>query len=211
MKATDKIKERVQIGLRISEPDYFIGLIYLLNCLYEDYFKYVQEENRLKGIMLRYQEQINKSFLDFFGEVMTEDRYEFCGKIVFLYRNIVYNEFRYMNKRLSPADRIMVIIKRIFEFIFDRHEEDFNESIVSINEISTSLYDNIRWKQKQTDLHRFMKILDTYFSEGYIGKQPLWKYSLREEQERFTKKYQELSESEVLVENETESQVSVEL
>ena len=209
MKTQDKIQERVQVGLRISEPDYFIGLVYLLNCLYEDYFKYIEDEERMRGIMLRYQEEVNKAFLDYFGEWMTEERYDFCGRVVFLYRNIVYNEFRFMNKRLSPADRVIVIIKRIFEFLDEIGEENDDPSLKTIKEISESLYDNIRWKQKNTDLHRFIRQLKKYYNEGLIGKQPLFKYSIRDEQDRYQKRYQEFKESEVLVDEAQEIQIEL--
>ena len=208
MKTQDKIIERVQIGLRISEPDYFVGLLYLLNCLFSDYFKYIDEEGRSKGIMLRYQEEINQAFLDYFSECMTEVRYEYCGRVVFLYRNVIYNEYKYMNKRLSPADRVIVIIKRILEFIYSKDEDGATKNVPleSINSITTCLYDNIRWKQKSTDCHRFIKNLARFFDSGLIGKQPLWKYSLKDDQERYTKRYQDLKESEVLMEDTDENE-----
>ena len=84
MKTENKISERVQVGLRIPEPDYSIGLVYLVNCIYLDYFKLISEEKRDRGIMLHYQSKINNAFLEFFKENMTEELYDLCGRIVFL-------------------------------------------------------------------------------------------------------------------------------
>ena len=189
MKTNNKIRERVQVGLRISEPDYFIGLMYLLHCLFTDYFKYIVVEGRSRGIMLKYQETINNLFLDYFSELMTEDRYEFCSRIVYLYKTSIYREFRYMNKRLSSADKILVIIKRIFEFVNVNSSDNKTEQIIKIEEITTTLYNNIRWSQKETDLRRFIKTLTEYFNEGLVGKQTTNTTSIIvAEQERYDKK-----------------------
>lgn len=209
MKVHDRIKERVQIGLRISEPDYFVGLLYLLNCLIDDFFRFAEEEERMKGIMLKYQEDINRSFLDYFGENMNEERYDLSGRIVFLYKNVIYYEYQHLTKKLSKADRVLVIVRRIFEFMYERKPVDQQDAAINrINEITKSIYDNIRWRQKKADLCKFLDILSTYFNEGYIGKQTTWKFSIIDEQNRFERKYHETSESEVLV-DETNEQISI--
>lgn len=210
MKTADKIKSRIQVGLRISESDYYIGLVYLIRCIYGDYFKLASEEDRMKGIMLRYQSEINDSFDEFFDTNLTPERTEYCGRVVFLYRNAVYSEFKFLHKRLSPADRVIVIIKRLLEFIYRKEcLSDYTESLDLVNEVTTKLYDNVCWRQKTVSLRRFINAIDECFEEGYVGKQSLLNYSIVDEQEKLTKRYQDLSDTEILMEDGCNEQISI--
>lgn len=200
MRAQNKIKERIQVGLRISESDYYVGLVYLLRCLFSDYFSYASEEDRLRGIMLRYQDEINGAFFDYFSTNLTEERQDSCGRVLFLYKKLIYTEFKRLNKRLSPADRVMVIIKRILEFL-DAEDSLQDSNLVEINEISTKLYDNIRWRQKFSSLKHLMTTISDYLDEGFIGNRPILKYSLREEDIKFSSKSEMHEPEEVLLDD----------
>lgn len=211
MKTQDKIRDRVQVGLRISEPDYVLGIVYLLNCLFSDYFSFVELENRLRGVMVKYQKSINKSFLKIFEGNITEEKLEICGKVVFLYKTLIFSEYKKLTKsRLSKADRILVIIKRILDFL---DENDFileNENLFSINEIVVKLFDNIKWKQKENRLMSLMRRLNEYFDAGFIGKKVDWKFSIKNEEEKYSSKAEETT-SEILFDSSCETLNSTEI
>lgn len=210
MKTENKISERVQVGLRIPEPDYSIGLVYLVNCIYLDYFKLISEEKRNRGIMLHYQSKINNAFLEFFKENMTEELYDLCGRIVFLYRNVIYSEFKYLNKRLSPADRVIVVIRRLLEFIDNKSDLGKDQFFAEIKEITINLHNNIRWGFKNAKLKRLNNVLTLYFEEGFVGKQCIFNYSLIEEEKKYENR-QVLDKSKTLMEDSNTDNITIKL
>ena len=137
------IEDRVQVGLRISEPEYIVGLVYLLERLYMDYFTYILLEDRMKGIMKLYRDGIQEFFRKYYLEDVEDGIGEYKGKIVFLYKSQIYLEFRKLGQRtrLSYADRTLTIIKRILEFLDERGYVKNSKNLEMINEIAVKLFD----------------------------------------------------------------------
>ena len=199
------IEDRVQVGLRISEPEYIVGLVYLLERLYMDYFTYILLEDRMKGIMKLYREGIQEFFRKYYLEDVEDGIGEYKGKIVFLYKSQIYLEFRKLGQRtrLSYADRTLTIIKRILEFLDELGYVKSSPNLEMINEIAVKLFDNIRWRQKNTKLKPLMQKMYLFFEAGKVGKRDDFNFSLLKEDEKYSKRV-ELNPETVLMDEDTD-------
>lgn len=200
------IEDRVQVGLRISEPEYIVGLVYLLERLYMDYFTYILLEDRMKGIMKLYRDGIQEFFRKYYLEDVEDGIGEYKGKIVFLYKSQIYLEFRKLGQRtrLSYADRTLTIIKRILEFLDELGYVKNSQNLEMINEIAVKLFDNIRWRQKNTKLKPLMLKMYLFFEAGKVGKRDDFNFSLLKEDEKYSKRVELNPETVLLEDDDTE-------
>ena len=196
------IDDRVQVGLRISEPEYVVGLVYLLERLYMDYFTYILLEDRMKGIMNLYKSGIQEFFRKYYLEEVEDGTSNYKGKVVYLYKSQIYAEFRKLGQRtrLSYADRTITIIKRILEFLDSKGYIQGSPNLEMINEVAVKLFDNIRWRQKNTKLKSLMMKLSVFFDLGKVGKRDDFNFSLLKEDEKYSKRL-ELNPETVLINN----------
>lgn len=209
MKLQNKIRDRIQIGVRVSESDYIKGIIYILNYLFQDYEKCIVFEGRLKGVMLVYRDEINLAMYNLLID-LSDEEYDHCCRIVYLFKGLIYREYRKLIKaRLSKADAILVIIKRILEFLDEEGQFVEYIDLGEINAIVNQLYNNIRWRTKGSKLKGLMMNLKDFYSSGSIGRFVDSEFSVIEEENKYLNKSELKEGSKTLLEDPGETTQSI--
>ena len=178
------LERRIQGDLIISEENYISGFFDITQWLIMDLETFMKDENRFFGIMPVYFERF-KEYYSEFNKGCTETDCDIYGRIMYLFKPILIYEYKKLEqRRLSRADRVVVIMKRILDMIEDLPESQNHPKIDPIkqtNEIITKIYDRIRNNGKQLDLRFMINTMRSYFEKGIIGKICIDEFSIQSE------------------------------
>ncbi len=188
MKNDLHLERRMQKDLIVSEEVYIGGLFDIVQWLILDMEEYAKEERRYFGIMPTYFSTMKSSISDF-NRDCTEFDCDIYGKIFYLLKPIVVDEFsRLEKKKLSKADRLIVISKRILDLLEMIGSEDnvsYNKkqlnNIVSVNVIITKMFDRIRNDGKNTELKFMIGTMKDFIMSGKVGKSEVHTFSMQDE------------------------------
>lgn len=140
------LERRLQKEL-ISESSCIDGLVDISQCLFAELRTYLEEENRSFGIVTSYIKSLRSAYKDFNDDFQTEESMETLGKTIYLYKPLIIGDFKKLcQKRLSKADSIITLMKRITDVILEISGNNYNHlrEVRTINKIITKLFDNIR-------------------------------------------------------------------
>jgi hypothetical protein len=164
----------------ISSPIYAIGILDVIDFLVVDLTEQLKEENRCFGIVKSYLKSINDAYSKIYPNI-TEDDIEVYGKILYLLKPLLRKEYkRLVNKKLSPADSIICIIRKLLNIIEEVPEFIYKKELGTIKKVIDRLYDNIRNRSKKDSLFNLANTIRTFMSEGKIGKHCLDKFTIKD-------------------------------
>lgn len=191
MKLNDAYMDRrVQKDLNISEPMYLDGLLDITQILMIELEKLLDDENRRFGIMMSYLNSIFEAYKKSAPE--NESDLEILDKSLYLFKPAILKAYYQLRKRnLSKADSVIVILKRILEFITEYKTWEHVKNARTIHKIITKIFDNIRNIGKKAKLTYLTDYMKKYMELGLVGKYVLDHFSLEEEEARIEKKQME--------------------
>ena len=107
---------------------------------------------------------------------ITEDDLEIYGRVLYVVRFQIYKDFtRLGQKRLSAADRIIVIIKKLLDLsdnipIESEEEYRFERETRTIKKVITRMFENIRNRAKEDSLYTLSNLITQSVAEERYGK-----------------------------------------
>lgn len=164
----------------IPESTYAIGILDVIDFLVVDLTEQLKEENRCFGIVKSYLKSISDAYGKIYPDV-TEDDIEVYGRILYLLKPLLRKEFkRLVNKKLSHADSIICIIRKLLIIIEEVPEFIYKKELGTIKKVIDRLYDNIRNRSKKDSLFNLANTIRTFMSEGKVGKYCLDKFTVKD-------------------------------
>lgn len=164
----------------IPESTYAIGILDVIDFLVVDLTEQLKEENRCFGIVKSYLKSISDAYSKIYPD-MTDDDIEVYGKILYLLKPLLRKEYkRLVNKKLSPADSIICIIKKLLNIIEEVPEFIYRKELGTVKKVIDRLYDNIRNRSKKDSLFNLANTIRTFMSEGKVGKHCLGKFTIKD-------------------------------
>jgi len=184
MKNELNLERRVQKDLVVSDDLYLEGLFDIVQWLLCDLESYIKDENRFFGIMPIYFRDIKKS-VSSFNQDCTEDECNIYGKIFYLFKPIIIKEFVKLRlRRLSNADCLIVMIKRILDLLEDegnKRESLKLKDFQGVNAIITKMFDRIKNNNKKSTLKTLIDSFRTYIDLGSVGRVCIDEFSMKNE------------------------------
>lgn len=184
MKIDLHLERRTKTDLIVSEEVYMDGIFDIIQWLVCDLETYVKDEGRYFGIMPTYFKDMRK-IISSFNTGCTEDLCDIYGKIFYLFKPIIINEFMRLGiKRLSNADRIIVIMKKILDMLEEEGTNRNHEKLKNfkdLNSIITKMFDRIRNNNKKTNLRLLINTFKQYIDLGKVGKMNVDEWSMKSE------------------------------
>lgn len=197
------LDRRIQKDLIVSEELYLSGLLDITQWLVLDLEQFLKDEGRFFGIMLTYFNTLKENYKTFNSDC-TEDDCDIYGKIMYLFKPIILNEYRKLEqKRLSRADRVIVLMKRILDLlepIAEKQGHIKTECIKNINSVITKIYDRIRNNGKLMELKYMTTTMKYYMEEGLVGKICVDEFGLQNETDKRNSNAQPISENNTMME-----------
>lgn len=178
------LERRLQKEL-ISESSCIDGLVDISQCLFAELRTYLEEENRSFGIVTSYIKSLRSAYKDFNDDFQTEESMETLGKTIYLYKPLIIGDFKKLcQKRLSKADSIITLMKRITDVILEISGNNYNHlrEVRTINKIITKLFDNIRNNGKNIKLNLLVDSIKKYTTFGQTGKYSVDEINFKKEE-----------------------------
>ena len=135
---------------------------------------------------------------------VSEDDIEIYGRILAVLRGTVCKEFvRLKFRRLSEADRIILLIRRLLEIARENCPEDFRftKELNSAYKANNRFYDNIRNTGKKDSMYLFSSKVRNFLCEGKCGNHTVDDISLFKAEHPEPKKLELRGEKTVLIES----------
>jgi hypothetical protein len=181
------LERRIQRDLIISEELYLSGIFDITQWLVMDLESFIKEEGRFFGIMPVYFNIMKNSYIQF-NEGFTDSDCEIYGKIMYLFKPIILHEYKKLEqRRLSKADRIVVIMKRILDLTEELAVSQGHPKLTAmkqVNEIITKIYDRIKNNGKKLDLRYMITLMKTFYEKGVVGKLCVDEFGMQSEIDR---------------------------
>ena len=147
------------------------SLYYLCNLLIPNLEYYLQEEGRYYGRVKSYLDSIKLAEKN--GKEKIDDTNTIhYGKVVSLVKNQIKRDFQRLSKRrMSCADRIIILMRWILKIIDFVPSEDFKfeKESQTYAKILEHLYDNIRNKSKKDTFKVLTKTIERIMNGGEYG------------------------------------------
>lgn len=187
MKNDLHLDRRMQKDLIVSEEVYISSLFDTVQFLVFDLETYCKEENRYFGIMPTYFRTMKTEFSSF-NRGCTDDLCNIYGKTFYLYKPVIVKEFcKLETRRLSKADRLIVMVKRILDMLEEegsKREYVKLDNIKNVNIIITKMFDRIRNEGKKAGLNWMIKTMRQNIETGIVGKICIDEFSMQSEIEK---------------------------
>ncbi len=178
------IKDREDTKLRVNEYDYQRGLLHLVHFLFIDLEKLLFIEGRYFGITVIYMGIVRSSYRKI-TEFDTQVDLDNFGRIVYLFKPSIMKEYKKMRrKRVSEADCVISIIKKILDIVIQDRDNPYYKNIKALHKLITKLHDNIRNSGKNAAMYSLVSNLKNYIHLGIVGKHSLSHFSVIEEDRR---------------------------
>jgi hypothetical protein len=106
-------------------------------------------------------------------------------QIIFLYKPVILKEYKkFLKRKVTRADAIICITRKILEIILTYAEDDLFEKFNNIYIIFNKMYANIKNKGKEYSLPLLCSVVDGSIGEGLVGLHKLDKFSIVEEENK---------------------------
>lgn len=179
MKKRFSIDQRVNQNETIDTQYYALCLVDILEFLYQDLKDHLKKEGRYFGVINTYMEKIAVAFNKINKNVSNEEMVCF-GKVLFLLKPVFQREYkRLVEKRLSEADTIICIMRKMVQIINEvKDSENRRSDLKEIEEVINNLWNNIRNKSKNDKLFNFADTIKTSMYRGIVGKYNLDSFTI---------------------------------
>lgn len=145
----------------ITIEKYQYGLIDICDSLVTDLLMFLKDEGRYKYRMIGNMKKVTDFFESFYDNQSDED-IEIYERILYLMHKSIYHDYkRLRNRKLSPADSVICIIRKLLEYIPEYSE---------IKDIFGGFYDNIRNRGKLDKLDKIDISIKDAIKEEKLGK-----------------------------------------
>ncbi len=158
---------------RITLTEWKEGLIDVCGFLRIELIQFLKDEGRYHGRVKSFMNNIRDAVAVLESQT-TEDEIEVYGRVLSVIRNTISSEFRRLGyRRLSPADRVIVLIHRIVEILEnDTVNENFRyqRELGIIKKVIDKLFDNIRTRGKMDELPTLTDLIKRSMETERCGK-----------------------------------------
>jgi hypothetical protein len=158
---------------RITVTEWKEGLLDVCDFLRVEMIQFLRDEGRYYGKVKSYLNNIRDA-LKGVEEKASDQEIEIYGHVLGVLRNTIYAEFRRLGqRRLSPADRVIVIIHRILDIIEnDTVNEGFQyqRELGTLQKVIGKLFDNIRIRGKNDNLGSLTNLIREAMAAERYGK-----------------------------------------
>lgn len=164
----------------LSSGEYCEALLDICQFLHCEMQYFLECDGRFRGGAKTYWCNMREAWKKM-NRSVTEEDIELYGQILFILRSSIYKEFsRLKVKRLSAADRIIVIIKKTIEIAKEYIPEDFRfkRELESAYKANMKMYDNIRNWGKKDALYVYSNKVRNAIDDKKVGKYPLDDFDL---------------------------------
>ena len=157
----------------LTRNDWKEGLIDVCDFLRVEMIQFLSDENRYFGRVKSYMNNIRDA-LNRVSKDTTEEKAERYGRILGILRSTIYSEFKRLGyRRLSPADRIIVIFRKILEIISDIESDEnfkYDREVGTLKKVINKLFDNICIRGKYDSLTKLTDLIQSSVLSGEYGK-----------------------------------------
>ncbi len=169
----EELERRVDSSMRVPVDQYSVGLLNMVDFLIVELEKFLERENRLKGIVKIYLNNLNTAFQKIYVGRTIQDTEVFC-KILYLFKPLLVGEFkRLTKKRLSRADTVITIARKIVLIILEQKDFRYRAEAGTIEKVLGKLWENIRHRAKNDALFYLSLQIRNFMDQGKVGKYPL--------------------------------------
>lgn len=179
------VNKRIDEELKIPEQLYLSGILNLIEDMIYEMENQMEKEGRHFGIVLSYFNSIRQAYNKINSDISDSDL-EIYGRIIFLYKNLIYKEYKKLcKKRLSKADALITILRKLLGIFKDLGQDHpKNKEAETVGKIIEKLWENIRNPKKNADLYNMCETIRTFIKEGKVGKYSYEHFSIEEEEEK---------------------------
>ena len=146
----------------ITRTEWKEGLLDVCDFLYTEMIVFLKEENRYFGKVKSYMNNI-KDALRRCCLGATQSEIDTRGRVLNQIRGAIYSEFKRLgNRRLSTADRVIVIFRKILELNYRIEPETefrFSREMGTMKKVIDKLFDNICLKSKNDSLWKLSTVI----------------------------------------------------
>ncbi len=179
-----QLNKRIGYSVIIPNYEYFLGIVPLLGFLINDLEKFLDQEGRYYGIMVTYVHKTREILKNIRPELEEGDDI-IWKQIIFLYKPVILKEYKkFLKRKVTRADAIICITRKILEIILTYAEDDLFEKFNNIYIIFNKMYANIKNKGKEYSLPLLCSVVDGSIGEGLVGLHKLDKFSIVEEENK---------------------------
>ena len=179
-----QLNKRIGYNVIIPNYEYFLGIVPLLGFLINDLEKFLDQEGRYYGIMVTYVHKTREILKNIRPELEEGDDI-IWKQIIFLYKPVILKEYKkFLKRKVTRADAIICITRKILEIILTYAEDDLFEKFNNIYIIFNKMYANIKNKGKEYSLPLLCSVVDGSIEEGLVGLHKLDKFSIVEEENK---------------------------
>ncbi len=150
------------------------GLLDVLEFMKVDLVHLLEEEGRFRGVVKCFAHSMDEAYEKIWNdpELTDDNSLEIYGRILYLFKPTLLQEHkRLKQKRLSPADSLIVIIHKMLDIIVQTPEN--GKGLRTLKKVIGKLFDNIKNNSKNDPLFRFSETIRIYKDCGVIGKHRL--------------------------------------
>ena len=158
---------------RITVTEWKEGLLDVVSFLRVEMIQFLKDEGRYYGKVKSYMNNLKDALRPLEANT-TADEIVVYGHVLGVLRNTLYAEFRRLGvRRLSPADRVIVIIHRILDIIEnDTVNEGFRyqRELGTLRKVIDKMFDNIRTRSKTDNLGQLTNLIKDSMATEKYGK-----------------------------------------
>lgn len=163
-------QDRVSCEIIIDTPTYLTGLMDTTEFLFTELQVFMTREGRNKGIVISYFKQLRQAY-DNINEDVTEEDIETYGRVLYLLKPLIISEYRRLKQRLSNADAIITLYKKIIDIVAENIDGYiYAKEVKIVKRVLDRLWDNIKNGAKRSALFNFSNQIKYYKSNGLVGK-----------------------------------------
>ena len=179
-----QLDKRIKKDLVVPNTEYFQGLVPLIGFLVNDLEKFLYQEGRYFGIMVSYVHRVREILKCLRPELEEADDI-IWKRIVFLYKPLILREYKkLLRRRVSKADSVICIVRKILEIVLVYAEEDTFNNFNKIYSIFGKMYSNIKNKGKEYSMPYLSSAVAGSIEEGIVGLHKLDKFSILGEEDK---------------------------
>lgn len=157
------------------------GILDICQYLRLEMIRFLDEEGRNRGTVKSYMNNL-KSIFERMNQEVSEEDCDIYDHVLAALRGQIYSDFkRLLKKRLSMADCIIVIMKRILDTtksIDTIQDFRFTRELDSVLKVITKLYDNIRNRGKEDSLYLMKSTVEKLIYSGELPERIAQKINL---------------------------------
>ena len=151
------------------------GLFDVLGFMAFELTRFMKEEGRYRGRVKSFLDTMDRAQSEF-GRDVTWDDIDRFDIVLGTVRSAIYTEFRHLGRRhLSPADRTVVVARKILETmegLDPENEWGYHRQMGSFRKVIDQLYDNIRLRGKYDHLQGLVDSIVKSVANGTTGRYP---------------------------------------